>query len=109
MKFRTGYNMVCDLYHGFELKLGRLYVGFNFDWPNCVWYDKHWHTNEPGYLTAMAVARKKPKRWTLRGIRWPVFIAIGQRQWGHVFYVGGRIAYQKNWWEHPEERFVSRD
>ena len=68
----TGYDIIADLPHGFNLLLGRLIVSFHFDWPRPVWYNKFYALNEHGYVQGMPVRRAKPKRWRLRGIQFPM-------------------------------------
>lgn len=72
--WRFGYDITTDLHHGFTLVIGnirkRLIIGFHFNRPTLVWYNRHYALDEPGYIQGMPVIRRKPKRWLLRGIQW---------------------------------------
>jgi hypothetical protein len=72
VKFRFGYDIVTDLHHGFSLCVGRLYIGFHYNLPHLVYYNRHWAMDEAGYIQGMPVYRRKPKRWLIRGVRWPM-------------------------------------
>lgn len=71
MKFRTGYDIISDLPHGFTLHVFDRTFNFHFDWPKPVWFDRSWAVNEKGYVRAMPVWRDRPKKWLLRGFTPP--------------------------------------
>ncbi len=71
IRLQTGYNIVADLPHGFVFLLGGLLISLHFDWPRPVWYNRDWALNERGYIQGMPVHRAKPKRWLLRGMKFP--------------------------------------
>ena len=68
--FRTGYDIRADCHHGFTLKIGKLLIACQFDWPHIIWFNRDWAVNEAGYIQGMPVLRRKPKRWLLRGVSW---------------------------------------
>lgn len=70
MKFRTGYDIGCDLHHGFTLKVGKLLIASHWDWPRIIWYNRSWAVNEHGYVQGMPIMRRKPKLWPIRKIYW---------------------------------------
>ena len=72
LALQTGYDIIADLPHGFNLLVGRLLVSFHWDWPRPVWHNRNWALNEAGYIQGMPVYRKKPKRWLLRSVQFPM-------------------------------------
>lgn len=72
MKFRTGYDIGTDMHHGFTLLLGKRLVGLHWNWPHLTWFNRSWMVDEHGVIKGMPVPRRKPKKWLLRGIVWPV-------------------------------------
>lgn len=71
MKFRTGYDIVSDLPHGFTLHAWGLTFNLHFAAPKAVWYNQHWAVNEKGYVQGMPVLRQRRKWWLLRGFTPP--------------------------------------
>ena len=71
IRFRTGYDIVSDLPHGFTLHLFGRTFNFHWDWPKPVWFNRSWAVNEKGYMQGMPIMRRKPKKWLLRSIQPP--------------------------------------
>lgn len=77
LAFRTGYNIELDTHHGFDLYAFGWRLAFGFDWPRIAWFNRDWAVDEKGTLRSLPVLRRKPKKWLIRGISWPVRIKVG--------------------------------
>jgi hypothetical protein len=108
LALHVGYQSEFDLPWGFSIGLFprtaeggsryRFCMTFGFALPQFIWYDRHWHANEVGYLAALPVLRAKPKRWLLRGVGLPITlrIYIPSRDWEwtgprNYPYIGSKI------------------
>lgn len=86
--YRFGYDIGSDLHHGLTIAWNKRVIGFHWNWPYFLWYNRLWAMNEQGYIPGMPVYRAKEKKWRIRAFVWPVSLKIGNWQTSRWIYLG---------------------